>query len=152
MAESEVEKAGVELSIEPDALAVVVRDGDGCYRVQTNHHVVGSGAGWGMAWVPLFGVLFFAPVLGMAVGTGLGGLMRQVARIGIDEDFRRQVREMLQPGGSALFMVVAKVPPATAVGALDRYGGTVLSSRLSEYAEHELQEQLHGGVRLRAEI
>src|SRR5215208_5187464 len=87
-AELLVERAERTLLIEPDALAVVVRDGDARYRLQTNHHVVGSDASWGMVWGLLFGALFFAPVLGMAVGAGLGALMGRIERMGIDEDFQ----------------------------------------------------------------
>jgi uncharacterized membrane protein len=51
---------------------------------------------------------------------------------------------MLQPGTSALFMVVEKVTPDKAVEAMSKYGGTVLKSSLSNDAERELQEALHG--------
>ena len=144
MAETVVEHAAPNLPIEPDALAVVVRDGDARYRVQTNHHVVASETRWGMVWELLFGVLFFAPVLGMAVGAGLAGLMARVERMGVDEDFQRQVRDMLQPGTSALFMVVEEVTPETAVEAVSRYGGRVVTSSLCERSERALQERLHG--------
>jgi uncharacterized membrane protein len=54
------------------------------------------------------------------------------------------VRDMLQPGTSALFVVVEKVTPDKAVEALSQYGGTVLKSSLSKDAEKELQDALHG--------
>jgi len=54
------------LIIEPDAIAVIIRDKDGKFRVTTNHHVVAGGASWGMFWDLLFGMLFFIPFLGMA--------------------------------------------------------------------------------------
>ncbi|HET9600561.1 MAG TPA: DUF1269 domain-containing protein, partial [Acidimicrobiales bacterium] len=53
-------------------------------------------------------------------------------------------RDMLQPGTSALFMVVEKATPDKAVEAMSRYGGTVLRSSLSNDAQCELQEALHG--------
>jgi len=97
-----------------------------------------------MLWGTLFGLLFFVPFLGMAVGAGLGALMGKVAKTGIDEQFQRQVRDLLQPGTSALFLVVEKVTPDKAVEALSKYGGTVLKSSLSKDAEQELQKELHG--------
>ena len=51
---------------------------------------------------------------------------------------------MLQPGTSALFVVVEKVTPDKAVEALSQYGGTVLKSSLSKQSEKELQDALHG--------
>jgi uncharacterized membrane protein len=51
---------------------------------------------------------------------------------------------MLQPGTSALFMVVEKVTPDKAVEAMSKYGGTVLKSSLSNEAQQQLQEELRG--------
>jgi uncharacterized membrane protein len=140
----EVYRLSEELIIQPDAVAAIVRDKEGKLKVTTNHHPVGAGATWGMWWGMLFGLLFFVPFFGMAVGAGLGALMGKVEKSGIDKEFQRQVRDMLQPGTSALFVVVEKVTPDKAVAALSRYGGTVLKSSLSKDAEHELQDALHG--------
>src|SRR3954471_22711101 len=106
LAEAEVQRLAQDLVIQPDAVATIVRTADGKYKVSTNHHAVGGGATWGMFWGLLFGLLFFVPVFGMAVGAGLGALMGKVAKTGIDKAFVEQVRDMLKPGNSALFMVV----------------------------------------------
>jgi uncharacterized membrane protein len=143
-AEQEVQRLAADLILQPDAVAVIVCGPDGKYKVTTNHHMVGAGATWGMFWGMLFGVLFFVPVFGMAVGAGLGALMGKVEKSGIDAEFQKQVRDMLKPGTSALFLVVEKVTPDKAVEALSQYGGTVLKSSLSKHAEHELQDALHG--------
>jgi uncharacterized membrane protein len=37
-----------DLIIQPNAIAVIVRDKDGSYHLRTTHHAVGSGAVWGM--------------------------------------------------------------------------------------------------------
>ena len=96
-----------------------------------------------MFWGFLFGLLFFVPVLGMAVGAGMGALMGKITKTGIDKEFQSRVRDMLQPGTSALFLIVEKVTPDKAVEALSSYGGTVLKTSLSSEAEKELQEALH---------
>jgi uncharacterized membrane protein len=133
-----------DLVIQPDAVAVIVRDADGKYKVTTNHHAVGAGATWGMFWGMLFGLLFFIPVFGMAVGAGLGALFGKIEKTGIDKQFQQQVRDMLQPGTSALFVVVEKVTPDKAIEGLQEFGGTVLKSSLSNEAQAELQSALHG--------
>jgi uncharacterized membrane protein len=143
-AAEEVDRLARDLIIQPDAVAVIVRDKDGKYKVTTNHHSVAGGATYGMFWGLLFGVLFFVPVFGMAVGAGLGALMGKVEKTGVDKAFQDQVRDMVQPGTSALFVVVEKVTPDKAVEGLSRFGGTVLKSSLSKHAEHELQDALHG--------
>ena len=133
------------IAIQPDAIAVIVRDCDGSYHVHTNHHPVGAGATWGMFWGFLFGLLFFIPVFGMAVGAGMGALMGKFAKTTIDKQFEDQVRGMLQPGTSALFLMLEKVTPDKAVDAMSKYGGTVLKTSLSKDDEQELQDALHGG-------
>ena len=143
-AEAVVEQLSEDLIIQPDAVAVIVRDASGRFKVSTNHHAVGGGAMWGMFWGGLFGLLFFVPFFGMAVGAGLGALMGKVEKSGIDERFQQQVRDMLQPGTSALFVVVEQATPDKAIDALSKYGGTVLKSSLSKEAEKELQSALHG--------
>jgi uncharacterized membrane protein len=124
-AADEAERLAEDLILQPDAIAVIVRKPNGRYKVTTNHHVVGQGTTWGMFWGFLFGLLFFVPVLG------------------IDKEFESRVRDMLQPGTSALFLIVDQVTPGKAVEALSSYGGTVLKTSLSAEAEKELQEALH---------
>ena len=143
-AAAEAQRLARDLIIQPDAIAVIVRDKEGGYHVHTNHHAVSAGATWGMFWGFLFGLLFFIPVFGMAIGAGMGALMGKLSKTSIDKQFQEQVRDMLQPGTSALFLVVEKVTPDKAVEAMSKYGGTVLKSSLSKESENELQEALHG--------
>jgi uncharacterized membrane protein len=141
----EASRLAKDLIIQPDAIAAIIRDREGKFHVTTNHHAVGGGATWGMFWGLLFGMLFFIPFLGMAVGAGLGALMGKMTKGAINKEFQDQVRDLLQPGTSALFLVVEKVTPDKAVEALARYGGTVLKSSLDKDTEAQLQEALHGG-------
>jgi uncharacterized membrane protein len=144
LAADEVRRLAADLIIEPDAVAVIVRDQEGKYKVTTNHHSVAGGTTYGMFWGLLFGLLFFIPVFGMAIGAGLGALMGKVEKTGVDKQFQQQVRDMLKPGTSALFVVVEKVTPDKAIAGLKQYGGTVLKSSLSDKAQNDLQEALHG--------
>src|ERR1051325_2590413 len=132
LAEAEVQRLSSELIMEPDAVATIVRDKEGKYHVSTNHHAVGGGATWGMFWGLLFGLLFFIPVFGMAVGAGLGALFGHLEKSTIDKEFQQQVRDMVQPGTSALFLVIEKATPDKAVAAMSKFGGTVLKTSLSE--------------------
>ncbi len=143
-AADEAERLAKDLIIQPDAIAVIRRDREGKFHVTTNHHAVGGGATWGMFWGFLFGLLFFVPVLGMAVGAGMGALMGKVGKMGIDREFEDQVRDMVQPGTSALFLVIEKATPDKAVEAMSKFGGTVLKSSLSTVDEAALQKELHG--------
>ncbi|GAA3383629.1 DUF1269 domain-containing protein [Cryptosporangium minutisporangium] len=140
----EAHRLSKDLIIQPDAIAAIIRDKEGKFHVTTSHQEVRTGTSWGMFWGFFFGILFFIPVLGMAVGAGLGALTGKLTKNAVSKQFEEQVRDMLQPGTSALFLVVEKVTPDRAVEALSRYGGTVLKSSLSKDAEAELQDALHG--------
>ena len=143
-AEATAQGLAKDLIIQPDAIAVVSRSADGAFKVNTRHHAVGGGASYGMFWGLLFGMLFFVPFLGMAVGAGLGALMGKDAKTGIDKEFQEQVREVLKPGTSALFLILEQATVDRAVEALQQFGGTVLKSNLSHADEEALQEALHG--------
>jgi len=145
-AEEEVQRLAKDLVIQPDAVAAIIRDQDGKTKTITNMHAVGAGATWGMFWGFLFGLLFFVPFFGMAIGAGMGALMGKVTKSGIDKQFQDQVRDMLKPGTSALFMVVEQMTADKALEALSKYGGTVIKTSLSKEAEKELQDALHGGA------
>ena len=144
-AADEARRLAKDLIIQPDAIAVIRRDQEGKYHTHTSHHLVGGGATWGMFWGLLFGLLFFVPVLGMAVGAGLGALMGKITKSGVNKEFQDQVRDMIKPGTSALFLMVEKVTPDKAVEAMSKFGGTVLKTSLSKEGEQELQEALSGG-------
>lgn len=133
-----------DLIIEPEAVAVIVRDQNGKYKVTTNHHPVAEGATWGMLWGTLFGLLFFIPIFGLAIGGAFGALFGAIEKAGITKEFQQEVRDMVRPGTSALFLIVDKVTPDKAIEALRPYGGQVLKSSLSTDAERQLQEALHG--------
>jgi uncharacterized membrane protein len=145
-AADEAERLAKELIIQPDAIAAIVCNKEGKFKVITNHHHVGSGATWGGFWGLLFGMLFFVPLFGLALGAGMGALMGKLEKSGIDRQFQEQVRAMLKPGTSALFLVVEKVTPDKAVEAMSKFGGTVLKSSLSKETENDLQEALQGQV------
>lgn len=141
-AAAEVQRLAKDLIIEPDAVAVISRDMDGKFHVTTNHHPVAEGASWGMVWGLLFGFLFFVPLFGLVVGAGLGAAMGAIMKLGIDKRFQEEVRDMLQPGTSALFLIVEKMTTDRTLEALSRFGGTVLKTSLSRDAQRELQEAL----------
>ena len=142
----EVHRLSADLVIQPDAVAAIIRDQEGKLRTITNQHEVGAGATWGMFWGFLFGLLFFVPFFGLALGAGMGALMGKIGKSGIDKQFQDQVRDMLKPGTSALFMIVEQMTTDKALESLSRFGGKVLKSSLSKEAEAELQKELHGGA------
>jgi len=139
-----VQELEAELIIQADQVASISRDLQGRYHVQTSHGGASAGAGavWGGFWGLLFGLLFLVPFAGWAVGAGLGALFGHLGSKGIDQAFQQQVRDYVKPGTSALFMVIEQATPDKAIAALERYGGTVIKTSLSEEDTKKLQEAL----------
>src|SRR3954451_22690145 len=137
-----VQQLESELVIQADQVAAIARDPAGKYHVTTTHGgaSTGGGAWWGGFWGLLFGMLFFIPFAGLALGAGFGALFGHLGAKGIDKAFQEQVRDQVQPGTSALFLIVEKVTPDKAIAALSEYGGTVLKTSLSEEDTAKLQE------------
>ena len=142
----EAERLAGELVVRPDAIAAVACGRDGTYKVVTHHHPVAGGATWGGFWGLLFGMLFFVPVFGLALGAGLGPVVRKLERSGLERGFQEEVRDLVRPGTSALFLIVEKIAPGKAIEVLAAFGGRALSSPLSKDAEADLQAVLQGRI------
>src|ERR1700727_2991067 len=123
-----------ELIIQAEQVAAISRDAEGKYHVHTEHGGAGAGGGawWGGFWGLLFGLLFFIPFAGLALGAGMGALLGHLGEKGIDKAFQEQVREYLQPGTSALFMVIEPMDEDKAMAAVQGYRGTVIKTSLSD--------------------
>jgi uncharacterized membrane protein len=65
-----------------------------------------AGATGGAFWGLLAGLIFFNPLLGLAVGAGAGAISGGLSDYGIDDDFMKEVSGALQPGQAALFMMM----------------------------------------------
>jgi uncharacterized membrane protein len=91
----------------------------------------------------LFGLLFFIPFAGLAIGAGFGALFGHLGKNAIDKQFQEQVRGQVKPGTSALFMVIEKATPDKAIAALSQFGGTVIKTSLSDEDTAKLQEALN---------
>jgi uncharacterized membrane protein len=133
-----------ELIIQADQVAAISRDMDGQLHVHSGHGVSGTagGAAIGGFWGFLFGLLFFIPIAGIAIGAGMGALFGHFGEKGLDREFQQQVRDHLKPGTSALFMVIEQATPDKAIAALEQYGGTVIKTSLSDEDTKKLQEAL----------
>jgi uncharacterized membrane protein len=100
-------------------------------------------------WGTLVGLLFMNPLIGLAtgaaLGAGAGALSGALADYGIDDDFIRQLGQSLQPGTSALFVLVRKMQPEKVLAELSRFRGRVIRTSLSPEQEARLQAALSGG-------
>lgn len=132
--------------IELEDAAVVVKDQQGKVKLKQAINLVAGGAASGGFWGLLLGTLFFSPLLGAAAGAAGGALASVFADIGVDDQFMKELGSTLQPGTSALFVLVRKVTPDKVLDEVAKYGGKVLRTSLSKDQEAELQAVLdkHG--------
>ena len=129
--------------VEPRGLAIVTVDADGKTHVDTPDRTVANSAAGGAVFGLLFGVLFLVPGLGI-LGGAIGALFGLLARSGINEAFRAQVLEMIQPGHAAVVIMASKINEDRLTAALSPFGGTVVMSSLSDSAERELADAMAG--------
>src|ERR1700760_2433800 len=133
--------------VELEDAAIIRRDRRGRLHVTTPaHHAVAWGSLSGLFWGVLIGLIFLwplAPLAGVAGGI-MGAALGAAGNLGIKDDFRQRVQDLVQPGTSAILVIVRKVPPDKFLEALQPYGGVVLKTSLPHDAEQQLMKALHG--------
>ncbi len=140
----ELARLQTEHVLDAEDMLYVTKSPQGKVRLHQALHTAGVGAAGGALWGGLVGMLFLAPLVGMAVGAATGALAGKLTDYGIDDRFAKQLAQQLQPGSSAIFVLVRKATPDKFVTELGKYGGTVLRTSLSQDAESKLQAALSG--------
>ena len=119
--------------------AVVVRRQDGKVKVKQAVSLVGVGALGGAFWGMFIGLLFFAPWLGLAVGAVSGALGGALVDIGVDDKFIKEVAAKIEPGHSALFLLVESWTKEKVMDEFAGFDAEVLQTSLSTEDEAKLQ-------------
>lgn len=120
--------------------AVVVRKPDGKVKVKQAVSLVGAGSLGGAFWGMLIGIIFWMPWLGMAIGAVSGALSGKFSDIGVDDRFIKEVGATIEPGNSALFLLVVSATEDKVLDELKDYNATVLKTSLSKEGEAKLRE------------
>lgn len=119
--------------------AVVVRRQDGKVKVKQAVSLVGTGALGGAFWGMLIGLLFWAPWLGLAVGAAAGALGGALSDYGVDDKFIKEVGNKIEPGHSALFLLVESWTEDKVLDEVKGFGAEVLQTSLSKDDEARLR-------------
>jgi uncharacterized membrane protein len=147
---NELRQLEVEHLIDLEDACIVDRDDNGKVHLKQAVNLTAAGAASGGVWGGLFGLLvgmlFLNPLLGwlggLAVGAGAGALSGRLADYGIDDEFIKSLGSTIQPGTSALFVLVRKVTPDKVLPEIQKYGGTVLKTSLSKEQDDRLRAAL----------
>jgi uncharacterized membrane protein len=126
--------------VDIDDLVIVERQPDGKIKLH-QPSLAGAGALGGAAWGGLIGLLFLAPLLGMAVGAASGAIAGAFTDAGVDDDFMKQLGEQLTPGTAALVGLVRNVNKDKLLEDV-QIPGTLLHSSLSDEGDARLREAL----------
>ena len=121
-------KKGGHLRI--DDAAVVVKEESGKVEVK---NILDRGVKIGLIGGSLLGLMLggiFFPLAGLALGAASGALLGRMAELGVDQKFVKEVTGQLEPGNSALFLMVGQGDPDVAIAALRPYEGTVYHTSL----------------------
>ena len=124
-------------------VAIVTVDAEGKSHVESPGKIVGLGAASGALWGMLIGLLFFVPFLGAALSGAMGALFGKLAKSGINDEFRKQVQELNQPGKATIVIMAEKITEDKFAERMAAYGGTLLKTSLSEADERELGHDLN---------
>ena len=124
--------------------AVATKDAKGKVRVKQTleNQVAGSSAAWGGFWGLFIGLLFLAPIFWGLFGALMGYIIGKTGDVGIDNKFIKEVGDSLDPGESALLMLIVEATQDKVMDAMSEFGGEVYQTSLSKEDEEKLKKAL----------
>jgi uncharacterized membrane protein len=121
--------------------AIVERDPDGTAHVK--NEVSGTTETATVVGAVIGGFVgFLFPLAGIAIGAAAGAVVGAALDRGVSSDFVDEVKKTLQPGRSALFLVVKEADADATTAALRQFKGDVIQTNLDSEAEEALREAL----------
>src|ERR1700759_5155858 len=126
--------------IELEDLVVVERQQDGKVKLH-QPSAAGAGAAGGALWGGLIGLIFFIPLLGMAIGAASGASARALSDYGGDNNFMKDLGNNLEPGQGALILLIRSMTPDKLLTEI-KIPGKVIQSSLDNDTEERLSTAL----------
>ena len=124
-----------------DAVVVEHRS-DGKIKLHQAISTTGAGAAGAALWGGLIGLLFLAPLFGMAIGAASGAVAGKVTDAGVNDDFMKQLGAKMAPGTAALIALGSSNAPDKLLERLQPYGGDLIQTSL----DHEQEERLRSSL------
>ncbi|MBX3061073.1 MAG: DUF1269 domain-containing protein, partial [Anaerolineae bacterium] len=109
-------------------------------KVKQANNLVGAGALGGAFWGLFIGLLFGVPWLGLAMGVAGGATAGKLSDCGLDDEFVKEVGRTIEPGHSALFLMVEYMTEDKVLPELARHKSTLLRTNLNSADEARLRD------------
>ena len=128
--------------IDLEDAVVAVKNDKGKVKLHQAVNLTAAGAIGGGFWGSLIGLIFLNPLLGAAVGATAGAVSGALTDVGINDKFMKELADAMNPGSSALFVLVRKATPDKVLEEVEGTGGKILKTSLSHDDEAKLQAAL----------
>jgi len=138
---AKLEKLKRELLIElHDAAIVSWEPGRKKPKIRQMNWSPTAGALGGSFFGLLLGLIFFVPVLGIAIGAAGGALFGHLKTAGIGNEFITEVRDKVTPGTSALFAVTSEAVFDKVMAEFSDTNAELVRTNLTDEQEAKLRE------------
>jgi uncharacterized membrane protein len=138
---AKLDKLHHELLIElHDAAVVSWEPGHKKPKTRQLHSATGAGALGGSFWGLLLGLIFFVPILGLAIGAAGGAIYGSLKEAGISDAFIGDVRDRVTPGTSALFALTSDEVFDSVAAEFRDANAELVRTNLSDEQEARLRE------------
>jgi uncharacterized membrane protein len=121
---------------------VVEHQPDGKIKLHQAMSTTGAGAAGGALWGGLIGLLFLAPLFGMAIGAASGAVAGKFTDTGVNDNFMKELAAKLPPGGAALVALGQTDARDKVIERVRQYGGEVIHTSLDTEDEERLRSAL----------
>jgi len=121
---------------------VAEHQADGKMKLHQGTNLAGVGAAGGAMWGGLIGLLFFAPLFGMAIGAASGALAGKFTDVGVNDDFMKTIAAKVPPGGAVLIVLGETSVGDRIIERVSPYGGDVVQTSLDTEQEEHLRQAL----------
>jgi uncharacterized membrane protein len=128
--------------IDLEDAVVAVKNDKGKVKLHQAVNLTAAGAIGGGFWGSLIGLIFLNPLLGAAVGATAGAVSGALTDVGINDKFMKELADAMNPGSSALFVLVRKATPDKVLEEVKGTGGKILKTSLSHDDEAKLEAAL----------
>jgi uncharacterized membrane protein len=139
---AELVQATKEHLVQLEDAVVVEHRADGKIKLHQAVSTTGAGAAGGALWGGFIGLLFLAPLLGMAIGAASGAAAGKVTDTGVNDNFMKELGEKVAPGGAALIYLGRSDAPEKVLDRVKQYGGEVIQTSLDAEQEEHLRSAL----------